>query len=165
MLSLPFSMSSVLQFPWQQEAIINHSQRLLYSFQHWTGHSLLDVNGTPKEIAQALFEAPFVLVSHGIEADPIFNYGNRQALQLWELSWSEFTKMPSRQSVRDVEREDRERLLTEAATKGFVDNYSGIRTSSSGQRFLIENVLLWNVIDEEKQYCGQAAFFSKYKFI
>ncbi len=32
-------MSSTLQFPWQQEAVIRHSQSLLYSFQHWTGRS------------------------------------------------------------------------------------------------------------------------------
>jgi hypothetical protein len=73
-------MTSILEFPWQQEAIIRHSQRLMYSFQYWTGKSLLHISGTPKEIAQGLFEAPFVLVSHGIEADPIFNYGNRKAL-------------------------------------------------------------------------------------
>ncbi|MBD0303023.1 MAG: MEKHLA domain-containing protein [Tolypothrix sp. T3-bin4] len=158
-------MTNTIQFPWQQEAIARHSQRLLHSYQHWTGTSLLNVSGTSEEIAQALFEAPFVLVSHGTQADPIFNYGNRKALQLWELSWEEFTKMPSRQSVRDLEREDRERLLTEAATKGFVDNYFGIRTSSSGQRFLIENVFLWNVVDEENQHSGQAAFFATWKFI
>ncbi|MGI2901995.1 MEKHLA domain-containing protein [Tolypothrix sp. VBCCA 56010] len=26
-------------------------------------------------------------------------------------------------------------------------------------------MLLWNVIDGENRYCGQAAFFSQYKFI
>ncbi|MBD0389812.1 MAG: MEKHLA domain-containing protein [Nostoc sp. C3-bin3] len=158
-------MTSVIEFPWQQEAIILHCQYLINSFQHWTGNSLLDVNGSPLETAQALFEAPFALVSHGTESDPIFNYGNRKALELWELSWEEFTKMPSRKSVRNVEMEDRETLLAEAATKGFVNNYSGIRTSSSGQRFLIENVLLWNILDEQNQHYGQAAFFSTWKFI
>lgn len=67
-------------FPWQQEIIIRHSQRILKSFQHWTGRCLLDVSGSPQEVAQALFAASFVLASHGTEADPIFNYGNRQAL-------------------------------------------------------------------------------------
>ena len=155
----------MIEFPWQQEAIIRHSQRLVNSFQHWTGDYLLDVNGSPLETAKALFEAPFVLASHGTELDPVFNYGNRKALELWELSWEDFTRMPSRKTVRNVELEDRKRLLAEAATKGFVNNYSGIRTSSSGQQFLIENVLLWNVLDEQNQYYGQAAFFSNWKFI
>ena len=35
-------MTSNRLFPWQQQTIISHSQRLLHSFQHWIGHSLLD---------------------------------------------------------------------------------------------------------------------------
>ncbi|MBD0266030.1 MAG: MEKHLA domain-containing protein, partial [Tolypothrix sp. Co-bin9] len=29
----------------------------------------------------------------------------------------------------------------------------------------IENVFLWNVVDEENQHSGQAAFFATWKFI
>jgi len=154
-----------MQFPWQQEAIIIHTQRLLHSFKHWTGTSLLDVNGTPAEIAQALFEAPFVVVSHGTEKDPILNYGNHTALELWELSWEEFTQIPSRKTAGYGEQREREQLLVEAATKGFITNYSGIRNSSSGKRFQIQDALLWNVLDEDNQPCGQAAFFSDWEFI
>jgi len=32
-----------------------------------------------------MFEAPFVLISHGTEDDPILNYGNRVALWLWQM--------------------------------------------------------------------------------
>ncbi|MBN4005662.1 MEKHLA domain-containing protein [Nostoc sp. LPT] len=158
-------MTSVIEFPWQQEAIILHSQYLINSFQHWTRNSLLDANGSPLETAQALFEAPFALVSHGTDSDPIFNYGNRKALELWELSWEEFTRMPSRKSAEEVVQEERDRLLSEATTKGFITNYSGIRTSSNGKRFYIEDTILWNVLDEQNQYYGQAAFFSTWKFL
>ncbi|MEH1818373.1 MAG: MEKHLA domain-containing protein [Nostoc sp.] len=158
-------MTSVIEFPWQQEAIILHSQYLINSFQHWTRNCLLDANTSEFETAEALFEAPFVLVSHGTEPDPIFNYGNRKALELWELSWEEFTRMPSRKSAEEVVQEERDRLLSEAATKGFINNYSGIRTSSTGKRFYIEDTILWNILDEQNQHCGQAAFFSNWKFI
>ncbi|MGI8503329.1 MAG: MEKHLA domain-containing protein [Hassallia sp.] len=158
-------MTNTIQFPWQQEAIARHSQRILHSYQHWTGKSLLNVSRTPEEIAQALFEAPFVLASHGMKLDPILNYGNRMALQLWELSWNTLTKMLSRQSAEEVVQEERDRLLAEAATKGFISNYSGVRTSSTGKQFYIQDTILWNVVDEENQYCGQAALFSQYKFI
>lgn len=157
-------MTNTIQFPWQQEAIARHSQRLLHSYQHWTGTSLLNVSGTSEEIAQALFEAPFVLASHGIQADPIFNYGNRKALQLWELSWEEFTKMPSRKSAEKIVQEERDRLLAEAASKGF-SNFSGVRITSTGKRFQIEDGILWNLIDEHNRHCGQAAVYSKCKFI
>lgn len=158
-------MTSDRLFPWQQQAIISHSQRLLHSFQHWTGRSLFEVNGSPVEIAQALFEAPFVLVSHGTEPDPIFNYGNRKALELWEFSWEDFTQMPSRKCVEPVTQEERDRLLAAAASKGYIDNYTGIRISSTGKRFQIEDVILWNVLDEQDRYCGQAAVFSKWESI
>jgi hypothetical protein len=158
------SLSSDRQFPWQQKAVIRHSQRLIHSFQHWTGRSLLNTNGSPEEIAQQLFEAPFVLVSHGMETDPIFNYGNRRALELWELFWEEFTRMPSRKTAEPMVQEERVRLLVETATKGF-SNFSGVRISSTGKRFQIEDGIIWNILDDHNQRCGQAAVYSKCKFI
>lgn len=70
-------LSRNLQVPWQQEAVIRLSLRLLRSFQHWTGHALIDTNDSPIRVAQKLFEASFVVVSHGTESEPIFNYGYR----------------------------------------------------------------------------------------
>jgi hypothetical protein len=158
------SMSSVLQFPWQQESVIDHSQRLLHSFQYWTGRSLLDTSGSPAEIAQQLFEASFVLVSHGMESDPIFNYGNRRALELWELSWEELTRMPSRKTAEPTVQSERDRLLEETTTKGF-SHFSGVRISSTGKRFKIEDGIIWTVLDERNQRCGQAAVYSKCTFL
>jgi hypothetical protein len=151
-------------FPWQQKVIIRHSQLLLYSYQHWTGRSLLDAIASPEEISQALFEAPFALISHGTELDPIFNYGNRKALELWELSWEEFTRMPSRKSAEEVVQQERDRLLADTSTKGF-SNFKGIRISSTDKRFHIEDGILWNLVDELNQRCGQAAVFSNCEFI
>ena len=36
-------------------------------------------------MAQALWEAQFVVVSHGMEENPILNYGNQQGFDLWEM--------------------------------------------------------------------------------
>jgi hypothetical protein len=157
-------MTNDIQLPWQQEAVISHSLRLLRSFEFWTGRSLLDVNGSAQEIAQALFAAPFALVSHGTEPDPIFNYGNRKALELWELSWQDFTQMPSRKTAEEVVQEERNRLLAETTSKGF-SNFSGVRITSTGKRFYIKDGILWNLLDENHQYCGQAAVYSNYEFM
>jgi hypothetical protein len=152
--------------PWNNPAIVHHSQRLMQSFQHWTGTLLHPIApSSPKELAQSLFEASFVVVSHGTQADPIFNYGNRQALALWELDWQAFTQMPSRRSAAPTEREDRAKLLAEAKQKGYISNYRGIRTSSTGRQFWIENVILWDVLDEQQQPCGQAAKFDQWRFV
>jgi hypothetical protein len=148
------------EFPWQHPTIRQHTQRLIRSYEHWIGKPLID---SPDP--QALFKAPFVVVSHGTEADPIFNYANQQALDLWEMDWATFTQIPSRQSAESITQEERSRLLSEAKTKGYISDYRGIRISSTGKRFWIENVILWTVLDEQNHPCGQAATFSTWKFI
>ena len=153
--------------PWQQESTIQLSQRLLDSYQHWTGKILLNVDGSPLERAQQLFEAPFILLAHDTQPQPVFTYGNQQALNLWELSWDELTTMPSSQSAEpeSMIQEDRDRLLAQVTSQGFVDNHSGIRISSSGKRFRINNVTIWNLMNQQAEYCGQAAVFSQYQFL
>ncbi|MGQ9871392.1 MEKHLA domain-containing protein [Leptodesmis sp.] len=152
-------------FPWQQAPIIRHSLRLLHSFHHWTGKPLLAVEGEPAAIAEALFNAPFVVVSHGTEADPVLNYGNQMALKLWEMDWLQFTQTPSRYTAEPIEREERARLLQRAREKGFIDDYEGVRISSNGRRFQISQVVLWDVLDETGQHCGQAATFDRWTFL
>jgi hypothetical protein len=149
----------------QQEFIRDHTQRLLYSFHHWTGKCLLTQDGDQDAIAQALFEAPFVVISHGTEADPILNYGNQQALQLWQMEWEQFIQTPSRLTAEPMEQAERDRLLQQARTNGFINNYQGIRISSTGQRFSIHNVILWDVLDENGTRSGQAATFADWTFL
>jgi MEKHLA domain len=158
-------MFDTTQLPWQQENIIIQTQKILHSYQHWTGQSLFDLSFAPQELAQLLFEAPFVVISHGTEADPILNYGNQTALELWELPWEEFIIMPSRKTAPELIQLEINNLLAEAQAKGFINNYSGVRISSTGKRFFIENSILWNLLDDNNQKCGQAALFFKWKYV
>ncbi|WP_448560410.1 MEKHLA domain-containing protein [Trichothermofontia sp.] len=150
--------------PWQCVSVIRHSQRLRSSFEHWTGQPLLPMGdvqtASEAEIAQALFEAPFVLISHGTEAEPVFNYANRRALEQWQLDWDTFTQMPSRRTAEPMLQAERDRLLAQAARQGYVPSFTGIRITPAGQRFRIENGILWNVIDQAGRYWGQAAIYS-----
>jgi len=138
-----------------------HSQALLNSYLERTGSELLERSGDPTDEAERLLLAPFVVVSHGAEPDPILNYGNRAALRLWEMSARTLVATPSRLTAEPEAREGRERLLEETARKGFVKNYEGIRVSSTGRRFRILNVTIWNVTDESGRALGQAATFSR----
>ena len=112
-----------------------------------------------------VFEAPFVLVSHGTEADPILNYGNRAALALWEISWAGLTRTPSRLTAEAPNREERARLLDAVARRRFIDDYSGVRISQSGRRFRIGRATVWNLLTEAGQPCGQAAMFDCWEFL
>lgn len=145
--------------PWQQSEVICHSQVLCSSFQHWTGETLVEAENNPLALSEKLFFAPFVVVSHGTQIEPIFNYGNQLALKLWQMNWDDFTRLPSRYSVEPTEHEEREVMLKRGLDKGLITNYRGIRTSSKGDRFFIEDVMLWTILEEQNQHCGQAAMF------
>jgi hypothetical protein len=145
--------------------IVPHTLCLARSFQKWTGRDLLAGNFPATELAEKIFHAPFVLVSHGTQADPILNYGNRAALALWEMSWDEFICTPSRLTAEAPNREERARLLEAVAQKGFSDNYSGVRISQNGRRFQVSRAIVWNLISETGAPCGQAATFSDWKFL
>ncbi len=150
---------------WQQPKIICWSQILAESYQQLLGQNLIAPVETPEQLAKDLFYAPFALVSHGTQADPIFNYGNQTALQLWSLSWDEFTKTPSALSAEPVARDERAAMLKQAAEQGYIDNYQGVRISSKGKRFLIEQGTIWNLTDESGQKCGQAATFANWTWL
>ena len=143
----------------------NHVQRLRYSYRHWTGKELLPGLKTTDDPVAALFEAPFVLVSHGTETVPIFNFGNRRALKLFEIDWEEFIRLPSKQSADDESQQDRAELMSRVAKNGFALDCTGTRISSSGKRFYIEGATVWNVVDENNQYHGQAAMFDRWTYI
>ena len=160
--SIPYYLSSCL---WQQPEVIRWSQILAKSYRQLLGKELVSPSNTPEELAKALFHAPFVVVSHGTQADPILNYGNQTALQLWSLSWEELTKTPSRLTAEPVNRETRAVMLEQAAKQGYIDNYQGIRISSTGKRFLIEQAVIWNLYDDSVAPCGQAATFAYWTWL
>lgn len=150
---------------WKTEAVMAHTACLARSLKHWTGRELFSGVKSAEELAQSVFEAPFILVSHGTEADPVLNYGNRAALALWEMSWDELTRTPSRFTAEAPNREERARLLAAVAACGFIDDYAGVRISKSGRRFRIARATVWNLLTEEGQPCGQAALFSEWQFL
>jgi hypothetical protein len=145
--------------------LLQQTERLLRSFNHWTGRELLPPADSLDRLAEALFHAPIVVVSHGTEEDPILNYGNQTALALWEMPWTVFTRTPSRLTAEPVSREERARRLEEVTRNGFIDRYKGIRISRTGRRFLIEQTTIWNLLDEKGRACGQAACFNQWRYL
>ena len=108
---------------------------------------------------------PSVIVSHGNQPDPIFWYGNHLALTRWETTWDAFTALPSRKSAEPMHRDERQALLEEAEQNGFVTGLSGIRITSTGKPFRIDDVILWNISDEQGTYIGQAATYQQWSWM
>lgn len=125
------------------------------SFARLTGRALVS---DPAE----LWAAPFAVLAHGTQADPVFFYGNRLTLQLFELTPEALTAMPSRLSAEALDRDERARLLEQVTRQGFIEDYAGVRVSATGKRFRIERATVWNLIDAQGALHGQAAMFDRW---
>ena len=136
---------------------------LLDSYAFWLKCELIDRTGTLEEQSERLYFAPFVVASHARAEDPILNYGNRQALDLWEGTWEEFTSTPSRLTAEPANQTDRARMLEQVTTHGFITDYQGIRISRTGRRFLVKQATVWNILDDHGTIQGQAATFSRWE--
>lgn len=132
------------------------------SLYRLTGRDLAHGLDQPQGLESAVWSAPYVLVAHDRSADPVFVYGNSTALDLFELDWDGFTSLPSRLSAEPDEQHERERLLQGVAERGYISDYRGVRISSTGRRFVIEDAVVWDVIDDHGVLRGQAALFDRW---
>ncbi|WFR99198.1 MEKHLA domain-containing protein [Rhizobium tumorigenes] len=103
--------------------------------------------------------APFAVVAHNTDLDPIFIYANMSAQRCFEYDWEEFTSLPSRLSAEVPNRADRQLLLDKVTRDGYASGYRGARIAKSGRRFWIEDGCVWQLMGQDGQRYGQAATF------
>lgn len=91
--------------------------------------------------------------------DPVFNYANKAALDLFECTWDELMGVPSSQSAEpdSTEQSARSKILQQVTEKGYVDDYEGWRKSLKGTRFKIKNVCVFNIDAPSGETQGQGA--------
>ena len=145
--------------------LLRLARLIVDSHQRVVGRPLVPAGEDDSEPWRALWNAPRVVVAHGTQPDPVFCYGNRLALELFELDWAAFTALPSRYSAEPLAREERAALLDRVSRFGFIDDYAGVRISSTGKRFRISKATVWNLMDAEGVYRGQAAAFSDWEAV
>ncbi|MGD9786362.1 MAG: MEKHLA domain-containing protein [Sulfuricellaceae bacterium] len=151
--------------PWLAPQAVIRATQVLDSFERLLGWPLIPRQGNPAADARALFDAPFPVLAHGTQADPVLDYGNRAALALWEMDWPRFTTTPSRLTAEPDSRAAREKILQTAAQQGYVAHYSGVRISATGRRFRVEELILWRVADGDGKRAGLAATFPRWEFL
>ena len=149
---------------WNNPAVIEWSGFLLDSFRVAAGRELIE-RYSPRVDAQELFIMARVVVSHGLGADPIFNYANRAAQGLWNLDWARFTTMPSRLSAEPVDQAVREQMLAQVVQVGYVSDYRGVRVTTTGRRFEFSGAEVWNVQNAQGERVGLAATFVSWTFL
>ena len=135
------------------------------SYAQFLGQPLMVGFQGESALAEALFTAPFVVIAHDVASDPVFNYGNQMALSLFEVTWGELIRLPSRCSAEPVVQEERSDLLERVKKYGFIADYHGIRVSKTGRRFYIDKAVVWNLFDDRGIYHEQAACFKEWRFL
>lgn len=116
-------------------------------------------SGTDDEARWLYESAPFGLLAHDAAADPVFVYANITAQRCFGYSWREFVGLPSRLSAAGDARGERGEFVRSVAERGYATGYRGVRIAKSGRRFWVQDVSMWNLVDTDGTYVGQAAAF------
>ena len=155
-----------MDYPTEKNSfLLKHALLLKNSYHRLLLKDLIPDNLSDKKFAKQLFDAPFAVASHDTSSDPLFNYANLKALELFELNWEELILLPSKFSAEPVNQAEREHLLSKVTKRGYIDHYEGVRISTTGNRFMIKNAVVWNLNDDQGIYKGQAACFGEWEFI
>lgn len=99
-------------------------------------------------------DAPFAVLAQNTADDPAFVYANIAAQRLFAYSWEEFSGLPSRLSAPVADRAARNRLMAGVLSHGYAEGYRGLRVAGTGQRFWIEDVTIWNLMDADADGAG-----------
>jgi len=139
------------------------SMIVLESYGRIVGRPLVPAGLGDAGAARWMYEdAPFCVLAHDAQPDPVFFYANKAAQRCFEYSWAEFTSLPSRLSAEAPNRAERQGLLDKVSRDGFASGYHGLRTSRSGRRFRIEDGTVWQLIDRNGVFHGQGAAFPRW---
>jgi PAS domain S-box-containing protein len=132
-------------------------QLLADSYARLLGRPLLPQAMPAAEAAEWLYEsAPFAVLAHNTDPDPVFIYGNKAAQRRFGYSWDEITRLPSRLSAEAPNREERQQFLERVQRLGYEAGYKGVRITKTGERFMIEEATLWQLLDADGKLHGQA---------
>ena len=89
-----------LPYPCQHNRyLVEHIQLLCNSLLALTGRNLVEPGLDPVEAARQIFHAPFVVLSHNTDPDPVLTYANLAGLDLFELEWEQLVITPSRNTA------------------------------------------------------------------
>ncbi|MBZ9781851.1 MEKHLA domain-containing protein [Pseudomonas sp. REP124] len=136
-------------------------QQLDAAYRQWTGTGLpTPAFASEDERLEWLHaRAPYALLAHGTQADPVFYYANEQALDSFKYPREQFIGMPSRFSASPLDRAMRQTLLEQVTANGIAHGYSGYRVDREGHAFMIHEGKVWTLLDHNGEHQGQAALF------
>ena len=112
-----------------------------------------------RDLISSFDECLLPIASHDING--FFNYLNKSALSLFKVTKDQVIGRSTTMTAPKSEQKQRNELLNQVNSNGFIDNYKGIRVTSDGELFQIEDATIWNVIDKNSHKIGQAVIIYK----
>ncbi|CAB9507466.1 MEKHLA domain-containing protein [Seminavis robusta] len=103
----------------------------------------------------------FGILSHGIQEDPIYNYGNAAALELFDNTIEDLCQTPSRYSTVESLMDDREQLIQSINTFGHGTIRDATRRTTKEKLFVIATIWIWHVFDDNGTRIGLAALYDR----
>ena len=70
-----------------------HVHNVLRSYYNLLGHKFENLNLEEPTLGEVILHSEWVVISHGNGPDPLFNYGNKKALSLFEVNLNELKKV------------------------------------------------------------------------
>jgi hypothetical protein len=135
---------------------------LVSSYRRMVGSEPEFLEGGEASARWLYAQAPHAVLAHDASAIPSFIYANKAAQACFEYAWEEIIGLPSHLSAEPRERAERQRLLDQVSRQGYATGYRGVRIAKSGRRFLIEDGVVWLLIDAAGALRGQAASFGRW---
>lgn len=112
-----------------------------------------------KDLLSSFDECVLPIASH--DTNGFFNYLNKAALSLFKVTKDQVIGRSTTMTAPKSEQKQRNELLNQVNSHGFIDNYKGIRVTSDGELFQIEDATIWNVVDKNSHKIGQAVIIYK----
>lgn len=131
------------------------------SLERITGKTLYETIHV--ETAQQVHENErYAVLSHDTAGDPVYNYGNRAAVEVFKWPEDEFYQLPSRYSAPDgTIRNSRSTDIQDAIDSDLKTIALAIRQTKHGELFQLTDVMLWNVYDDDGHRVGQTAIYDR----
>ncbi|VEI19244.1 MEKHLA domain [Serratia plymuthica] len=119
--------------------LIDLIQRIDSAYRHWTGVGLPGPQATAPDphFLWLHHQAPYSLLAHEGDVEPVFIYANHCAQQCFGYSFDEFIALPSRLNASPVDRAERQQLLDKTARQGIAQGYRGLQVDEFGNAFSI----------------------------
>lgn len=133
------------------------------SFARLAGKPLVEI--APAGFGQAIWDAPHVIVAHGLEPEPRLFYGNRIALELLAMSAVEFIGRAARTTAEPPLREERSRIVSGLAQDDIADIYGVVGIAANGRRYAISEGKVWNLVDRHGGRHGMGATYAAWQFL